>query len=124
MRHETLAGYLVDVASFLADTGSPLTKARAHPRERLLAGAGRETAYGLVFDDGRLKQLDADASTYVEGAVRANPHACGIRVEVERVERGGEMHTVAMHTLEGRLTDMTGGKEGRGGSRGERSRSN
>lgn len=115
-RRETLEGYLVEVDSFRSEPGDPLTRARAHGRDRLLAGLGRDATYGLVIDDGRLKLLDAAARSHIEGAVHANPHTRGIRVRVERAERGGSMHTTAIHSTEGWPSQMTGGKEGSGWS--------
>lgn len=114
-RRETLEGYLVDIESFRSQPGGdPVTRARAHPRDRLLAGTGRETAYGLVTDDGRLIELDGGARDHVAEAVRDNPHQSGIRVQVEREDRGGRMTTTAIHTTEGLPSSMAGGKDGRG----------
>ena len=112
-RRETLEGYLVEMASFGAEVGDPLTRARAYRKDRLLTG-GADTAYGLVTNDGRLIALDGAARDYVAGAVRENPHESGIRVQVERVERAGGMTTTAVYTTEALPSSMAGGRGGRG----------
>lgn len=100
MTTETLDGYVIDVGCIRKNARDELLeKARTHSRECALMGHCVESGYGIVTEDDRLIVLDSDATPKVVGVVGDSETEEGIRLHVQREQKGDTMETTSVEEM-------------------------
>ncbi|WP_341360985.1 hypothetical protein V5H98_07855 [Georgenia sp. M64] len=97
---ERVEGWVVDMACLrryaLAEYRA---RAMEHSTECALMGHCVESGYGVVDAVGSLVALDTEATPYVVAALRACSQESGVRLQVERQSRHGEMMTTTVRHI-------------------------
>jgi hypothetical protein len=95
-RQETVEGFVVDIACLRKYSPDEWPRlGPVHTKRCCLMGHCVESGYGLVTDDGRVALLDPAATEDVVRCLRDSRSDEGIRLQVRREERDGEMQTVS-----------------------------
>lgn len=99
-QHETLVGYLIDIACVRkAPSTELLDRASVHTTECALMGHCIESGFALVNDDGQLHLLEPGVTTDVVRELLSTDVDHGLQLRVVRERDGHEMHTVDVHTV-------------------------
>lgn len=98
--HETLVGYLMDIACVRkAPSTELLDRASVHTTECALMGHCIESGFALIDDEGRVHLLEPAATTDVVRELLGTDVDQGLQLRVIRERDVHEMHTVDVHTV-------------------------
>lgn len=97
---EVLEGYIVDLSCLRKYPQKELfQRARTHSKECALMGHCLESGYGVVDENAGLTVLDSKATPQVFDAVRKCEQKQGIRLQIVRELKEGEMQTRSVQLI-------------------------